>query len=138
MGSVGTGKTIMLRALRRYFEPLIPDGMLGTGEIIPGVMLGRAAVIAKFDEYMIESAIHAKMLLIDDFGVEPLVVKSYGTACTPLVDVLCERYERLKPTIISTNLDLEAIGEKYGERLHDRMREVYGSVAFNFKSFRQP
>jgi DNA replication protein DnaC len=138
MGGVGTGKTAMLTALFCHFKSCKPDTVLGCGEVISGVMIDSAKKIAKYDEEQQRSACQAGVLLIDDFGMEPSVVKTYGTVSTPLVDVLCERYERRRPTIISTNLDMEALKERYGERLYDRMCEVYGRIAFNFKSFRQP
>jgi DNA replication protein DnaC len=138
MGGVGTGKTVMLTTLRRYFKSCKPDKVLGCGEVVYGVMIDSATRIAKYDEEQQRSACQAGVLLIDDFGVEPSVVKTFGTVSTPLVDVLCERYERRRPTILSTNLDMEALKERYGERLYDRLCEVYGQIAFNFKSFRQP
>jgi DNA replication protein DnaC len=135
-GNVGTGKTVMLHALASLLAPRIHDRMLGSGEIIPGVLVRSALEIAKCDDDEYQNARYAKVLLIDDFGVEPGVVKSYGNAATNVTDALYHRYERRAPTVITTNLPLSDIAERYGERLADRMREVADRVAFSFKSFR--
>jgi DNA replication protein DnaC len=144
MGNVGTGKTVLLRSLWRYFRAIgrenerFHDRVLGCGDFIHGVLLDSAVRIARYNEGSVRAAIHAGALLIDDLGVEPCEVKVYGSASSPTTEVLCERYERRNPTVISTNLSVAEIGERYGERLSDRIQEVSDRIAFNFKSFRQP
>jgi DNA replication protein DnaC len=138
MGGVGTGKTMLLGALHRFFRVHLRDEVLGCGDVVYGSFLCSASKLAKFDDESQRIAATASVLLVDDVGVEPAVVSSYGTTSTPLVDVLCERYERRRPTVISTNLNAEALRERYGERIHDRMCEVYARIPFNFTSFRQP
>jgi DNA replication protein DnaC len=138
MGNVGTGKTITLRSLLSTLLALeIHDKILGCGDEVPGVLMNSAQEIAKYDGDRALSTFRAKVLLIDDFGVEPGVVKSYGNATTNVTDLLYYRYERRTPTVITTNLTLPEIGERYGERIADRLREVADVVVFNFQSFRR-
>lgn len=74
---------------------------------------------------------------IDDLGTEPITVKSYGTELSPIIDILYARYDKRLVTVITTNDSLEALKDKYGERIHDRLCEQYDRITFNFKSFRQ-
>ena len=54
-----------------------------------------------------------------------------------LFDVLNERYEKRKSTIIISNLTVPEVKEYLGERIFDRMREDGGkSIAFDWKSHR--
>jgi DNA replication protein DnaC len=138
MGGVGTGKTVLLRALHLFFRRYFPDKILGCGDEVMGSYLFTATKVAKLDEYEWRIATTADVLLIDDVGVEPVMVKTYGTESTPLVELLCDRYERQYPTILSTNLDMEELRGRYGERLYDRLCETYAKLALVFKSFRQP
>ena len=138
VGRVGTGKTALLHALRGVLAPRFPESQrrLGTGEFLPGALLDRALRMAKYDEEGARRAVLAKALLIDDFGVEPVAVKSYGNDVTNVTDILYERYERRRCTILSTNLTLRDVGERYGERVADRLTEVADRIVFDFPSFR--
>jgi DNA replication protein DnaC len=140
LGSVGTGKTVTLTALYEHFRRYgrRPE-VLGCGRVVEGAMLDSARSIARYSGYEdLLGYMECRVLLIDDFGVEPTSVKSYGTACSSVAEVLYERYERRSPTIISTNLSVAEISERYGERLYDRLCEVCDRILFSFKSFRQP
>ena len=48
------------------------------------------------------------------------------------------RYERMLPTIVTTNLSGKAIREKYGDRLADRFNEMMQVVTMPDINFRSP
>ena len=75
-------------------------------------------------------------LIIDEMGLEPVTAKIYGTEVTPIADVLAHRYNEMLPTIITTNLNDEAIKQKYGVRIADRLREICGRLVYRNTSFR--
>ena len=79
----------------------------------------------------------AKYVSIDDLGTEPVSVKNWGTDTTPVIDVIYHRYNAMKVTVLSTNLNMDAIRSTYGERVFDRICEQYDRISFNFQSFRQ-
>lgn len=78
----------------------------------------------------------SEMLGIDDLGEEPKEVMSYGMIHTPLIDLICERYNRQLPTVITTNLNTDQLSEKYGKRVGDRFREMVEIITFTNPSYR--
>ena len=57
----------------------------------------------------------------------------------PLVGIVSSyRYERMLPTIVTTNLSGKAIREKYGDRLADRFNEMMQVVTMPDINFRTP
>lgn len=72
----------------------------------------------------------APLLIIDDLGTEPMtrnVTREY------FFDLLNERIAGGKHTLISTNLPLEELNERYGERIHSRLMDVRHSEKIIFK-----
>ena len=73
------------------------------------------------------------LLVLDEVGTD------YGTDHSKvlLFDVLNKRYEQVRPTIILTNLDRDALAGHLGERIMDRLREGGGMmVSFGWASYR--
>jgi len=64
-----------------------------------------------------DAIINADLLIIDDLGVE--FVTQFTTAA--LHDLLNSRMLKGLPTIISTNLEMEEIYEKYTQRIASRL-----------------
>lgn len=79
----------------------------------------------------------ASVLIIDDIGVEPVEVNTYGTKITPIVDIINERYANQRCTIITTNLDEDGIRARYGDRIEDRLKEMCDKVSFSGESYRR-
>ena len=61
----------------------------------------------------------ADVLLLDDLGAERLV----DNAQIIVEGVIESRYAHQKPTVITSNLDLDAIVERYGNRMLSRLTE---------------
>ena len=76
------------------------------------------------------------LLAIDELGVEPTESKIYGNVSEPLIDLLCERYDRQLCTIISTNMGAQEITERYGRRVSDRFNEMFATIPFTAESYR--
>lgn len=142
-GTVGTGKTTMLNAICRvintfakpeYGEVTIDDDRSAAVKVI------RAKdVIAAWQENKIRFSqmCRCELLAIDEFGVEAIDVNTYGNTNEPIIDLLSTRYDKQKCTIISSNLDIETIGDRYGARLQDRFVEMFKTIAFTGKSYRK-
>lgn len=77
------------------------------------------------------------ILVIEDVGQEPLEVQSYGNIYNPVIDILEKRYENARPTFITTNLDPRQLGQRYGKRIQDRLREMMYTIAFDNPSYRR-
>lgn len=63
----------------------------------------------------------ATALVVDDLGVEYLDEK--GSFLVDLDDLLDLYYSTMKPIVITTNSTLEMLGQRYGSRVYDRLRE---------------
>lgn len=73
------------------------------------------------------------LLILDEVGVQ------YGSETEKMIlfDVLNERYERLLPTVLLSNLDLAGVRAYLGVRIFDRLRENDGEVVvFDWESHR--
>lgn len=64
-------------------------------------------------------AAFAPCLFLDDLGVEQATEYNADTIAT----LLDARYRTKKPTWISTNLTIEALGQRYGQRIVSRLAE---------------
>ena len=73
------------------------------------------------------------LLIVDEVGVQ----RGSEYEEDPLVDVINERYENLRPTIILSNLTTEEIRAYLGDRVYDRLRENGGKAfVFDWDSYR--
>ena len=73
------------------------------------------------------------LLILDEVGVQ------FGSETEEnlLFDIINERYETRRPTIIISNLDIEGIKQYMGPRAFDRLREDGGKyIPFTWESYR--
>ena len=87
----------------------------------------------KSEEEALAGFAQPDLLVMDEIGVQ------YGssTELNILFDIVNERYERMLPTILISNLALPKLAEYAGERVIDRMRENGGKmIVFDWKSHR--
>ena len=122
-GSLGNGKTTMLKALKNIF----PASVYYTAQQIYESF--------KYNERLPDIPT-AKMLLIDDLGTEPPQCKIFGEDRTPITDLLLCRYSWPATTVIATNLSFEDIQARYGDRLADRMSEMVSGIFYDSPSYR--
>ena len=83
---------------------------------------------------VIEAFASPDLLILDEIGVQ------FGSEFEKqiLFDVLNERYEKLKPSILLSNIPKEQLGEYLGERVADRLRENGGiMIPFDWDSHRR-
>lgn len=124
-GTLGNGKTTMLRALKYLF---------GTR----AVYVEAQGVYDYFKQNRSIPSISPKdILLIDDMGVEPASCNDFGDVRYPLTELLMSRYKSNSTTVITTNSTFDEIGEIYGARIQDRMREMYGLIKYVEPSYRK-
>lgn len=124
-GTLGNGKTTMLKALKN---------LIGAN----AVYLEAQAVYDYFKQYQNLPEIPQDcVLLIDDLGVEPSSYNVFGEKRYPLTELLMRRYKDNLTTVIATNKTFEQIGETYGDRLQDRMREMFALITYIEPSYRR-
>lgn len=135
VGLPGTGKThlaagiglrLMKRDKRRVLFTTVMRAVRSIKETwTRGAELTESQAIAKL--------VAPDLLILDEVGVQ------FGSETEKLMlfDVLNERYETRRPTLLISNLDLEGVRAYLGERIFDRLREDGGeAVAFDWASHR--
>lgn len=139
-GSIGNGKTTMLKAIRDLLVYLVETDKISycEGDKYPRFVKARDLANAIIEDRNEFRAIkNTKFLLIDDLGAEPTEVIAYGMHFQPFDELLDYRYEQMLPTFISSNLTALDISQKYDDpRIDDRMREMFQILSFEEVSFR--
>lgn len=124
IGSVGTGKSTIAKAMCRSWDDLLTIPKFFQCDIV-------AEWVKQDDSCRYEVACHKGLVVLDDLGTETRV---WGNEIMPYI--IFRRYERNLPTIITTNLSRDEICQKYGERIADRLR-TYDQITLNFASLRK-
>lgn len=115
-GSTGLGKTFLLRAMaERLIERDVKVLIISAYRMLE---ILRKSYFEN-DEGA-EELIEAEVLMIDDLGSEPLM---QNVTVEQLFYLLNERQNRNLSTVISTNLDMAKLRERYTERIASRLRD---------------
>lgn len=127
VGPVGTGKsqwaTIALKAMG--------DGLFITHADMLSDLRSSYATHTTAD--VMERWKEAELFVLDEFGLS-----ATGKDEEPMLyQVLAYRHDKRKPTIITSNCDLDTIRGLLGPRLLDRIREDLTEIPMNWPSYRQ-
>lgn len=121
-GNCGRGKSVLCRY------------------VLPAILLNyMRKVVAVYDMQElnrdVDGVLRKHIVALDDVGTEELSVK-FGEKRLAFAEVMdaAEKYGKL--VIVSTNLSLEDLRSRYGDRVIDRIRSTMQRVAFNGKSLR--
>jgi len=133
-GLPGTGKThlaagIGLRLLRNGHPVLFCTVMRAIRRIKDTWARGSS----ESESQAVAALVYPDLLILDEVGVQ------FGSDTEKhlLFDILNERYEKRKSTLLLSNLPIEQIKDYLGERVFDRMREDGGQVVpFGWESQR--
>lgn len=142
-GLYGNGKTTLAKAIAQLigFITEYENGFsnrktmrLYTAKTICRLCAAGEKFKEQYDTY--ESLFTEPMIIIDDLGEEPREVMVYGMIHTPLIDLISERYANQRMTIVTTNLEVDDLKEKYGPRIYDRLQEMLTPIVFENDSYR--
>jgi hypothetical protein len=130
-GSVGTGKTMIVKALiKTMFQgEKIHAAFIHSTELQELYMTQNENEIQRFKIL--------QYVIIDDVGVEMVEAKSWGNTREPFNDLFDYRYRENKTTIITTNLKPSDIENQYGTRIRDRFRESFNDLLLDGESLRK-
>lgn len=130
-GNVGTGKTLLMKII---ISELFAQNNLVRYEKL-GLLLDRLMYLKVEDqeEYFeeLDKLYHINFLALDDLGTEKLS----ESKILELYNLIDERLNNEKSTIISSNLSLEEIKEEYNERISSRLKE-YITTTFKGEDLR--
>ena len=135
MGKPGTGKThlaagIALRLMRRYGRPVLFTTVMRAVRSVKDTWSREAS---KSEAQAVADLVFPDLLVLDEVGVQ------FGSDTEKLIlfDVLNERYEKRRPTLLLSNFGVDEVRAYLGERIFDRLREDGGeAVAFDWESHR--
>lgn len=159
-GGVGNGKTTMAKAVsmsmnafKEQLQERIKQGFCQVPQEQTKLMYDMREYMFKYaprtataqdlanlasrDKDAFDLLAASPFLIIDDLGCEPREVKNYGTSVTPITDILFQRYDKMMPTMVTTNLTMQEIQSMYGNRIADRFAECFETIGYTTKSYRQ-
>lgn len=135
LGTAGTGKTYTACAITRHvvrecgFAAIYTTALKAIREVKDTYRRDSK----RSEQEVISSFVTPDLLVIDEIGVQ------FGTDSERqiLFEIVNERYQAMKPTILISNLALPELAEYAGDRVIDRMRDNGGAiVVFSGKSRR--
>ncbi|MBR1377986.1 MAG: ATP-binding protein [Bacteroidaceae bacterium] len=136
-GTRGNGKTSLALAIQKVINTLFDSSYAEERHGVTTVSALDIANLAKNESAYYKRVCEAELLHIDDLGCEPASIKVYGNETSPITDMLYYRYDHQLYTVITSNLSLEDIEERYGSRLADRFYEMFDRIAFSGRSYRR-
>lgn len=144
-GITGNGKTTLVKAMQNFYNICKFKNPLNEEEAVFYTHASITFLASKElyhlyaqDNKRFDRCMNTFILAIDDLGTEESDFCQYGNRYKPLEELLSYRYERMLPTIVTTNLSGKAIREKYGDRLADRFNEMMQVVTMPDINFRTP
>lgn len=135
VGKPGTGKThlavsIGLNLMRRQQRTVLFCTVM---RAIRRVKNTWSRGSAESETQAIAALVLPDLLILDEVGIQ------FGSDTEKLIlfDVLNERYEKRKPTLLLSNLPITEVREYLGKRIYDRLREDGGEMlVFDWASYR--
>ena len=120
MGKSGLGKTFMLQCIARRVSE---RGHLPVYASAYRLFETARRAYMENDSEIMSSFLNADLLLIDDLGTEPLM---NNVTVTQLFNLLNERQMAGRHTVISTNLSMSELQDRYTERVTSRFLDASG------------
>lgn len=135
-GNVGNGKTTLSSAIGKLIGLLYGNSVYNRRKTVKHVTALELADIAKNSPDTFREIKTSELLVIDDVGVEPSVIKVWGNEISPFVEIIYHRYDRQLFTIVTSNLNDGELAKRYGPRLADRFAEMFDRIPFENNSYR--
>ena len=131
LGNVGTGKTHLAVSLLKAFLQKGGSGVfLSVSDLILDIRdsWGKGSVKEKIELYA-----SADILVLDEVGVQAGTENERQI----LFSIINRRYNEVKPTVLISNLNIDAFKDFVGKRIFDRLKENGGDlIAFTGNSYR--
>lgn len=126
-GGSGLGKTYLLHCIEREAAAMGEECLFVTAydllDALRNAFFGRENDLA-------DRCMQAKLLLIDDLGMEPLME---NVTVEQIYHLLSSRLSRGLYTAVSTNLSLVELEKRYTERVTSRLLDVRTGMALPFR-----
>lgn len=142
IGNVGTGKTDVLKIYQKYCNfTNFPARSFIIVDIREVSNYFQSCGNIDMYTYNNNNSRNIRNYCFDDLGSENDTIKYYGTDYSPVFELILDRYNIFckykKVTHFTTNLGLDSIHDRYGERIYDRMKEMLNIIVMSGKSRRK-
>ncbi|MDE7454568.1 MAG: ATP-binding protein [Clostridia bacterium] len=117
-GNTGTGKTYLITACANLATSLNRSALFYTAYNLNSLFLEAHLSDYQTKQTILDTLTDADMLIIDDLGTE---ITYKNVTAEYLFAVINERIARKKQTLISTNLTLADLRDRYDERIFSRL-----------------
>ena len=134
VGKVGTGKTHLAAGIALSIMKQQRSPVFVTVQRLIRRVKDSWRTKEETESEVINAFATPDLLILDEVGVQ------FGSEFEKqlLFDVLNERYEKVKPSILLSNIPNEQLSDYLGERVMDRLRENGGAlIGFNWDSYRK-
>ena len=129
-GSIGAGKTILMRAFIKVLEN-------HTGKrVFDADCKNFNSRYIELTEENDSEYFKFRPMYFDDLGRESKVVKVYGTEISPVTDVLFQRYDTGAYTFATSNYSMADLKKMYGLAIEDRLGNMFNVFEMKNKSRR--
>lgn len=137
-GSVGTGKSTMMKILAEY-QRMFNRGFLCVNTSLLTAQYATYGVDALNESTWNETNKGSIPIErgFDELGRETMPAKYFGNELNVMQHVLQIRYDLKVKTHITTNLSIEEIELKYGQHIFDRAIEMFNFIEVKGESFRK-
>jgi DNA replication protein DnaC len=136
-GTVGSGKSTLARAVCNMIGVLYQSAFASDRKGVSRVSALDLAKNVGDDPAYFNKLKNVDMLFVDDIGTEPSSVKSWGNEFSPVTELIYARYDRQLFTLATSNLKESDFSERYGERIADRLDEMFERIHYSNKSYRK-
>ena len=134
VGKYGSGKTILMQAMAELNNTIVQTLQ------IPRPLLKfikSSELLENLKENPVKNFSRAP-LVIDEFGREPKQVMDFGNLKSPMIELLCERYDNGTLTHGTSNFTLETLSSEnqYGKMTGDRIKSMFNFIELKGESRR--
>lgn len=133
-GAPGNGKTFLSACItNELMKKLIPVVCVSVIALLQRIQKTFNKFEKEEAETVLSSLDNADLLILDDLGTENMSEWSVSM----IYHIIDSRARLKKPLIITTNIDLEEIKERYDKRTYDRITELCTQIKNEGSSIRQ-
>ena len=136
VGSYGSGKSLIMQALAEMYNTAVETSksqlpqikFIKSSDLLTEVLKENPAGV-----YFSRSPI-----VIDEFGREPKQIMDFGNLRSPIVELLCRRYDIGALTHGTSNFTLETLcsENQYGKMTGDRIKSMFNFIELKGESRR--
>ncbi|GAB6013063.1 hypothetical protein [Viscerimonas tarda] len=135
VGKYGCGKTLIMQAMAEMYNSVIHSLHLQRPLL---KFLKSSELLDLLKEKSIKS-FSQQPLVIDEFGREPKQIMDFGNLRSPMIELLCKRYDTGAWTHGVSNFTLETLGSEnlYGQMTGDRLKSMFNFIELKGESRRK-